>query len=59
MKDIFIWIFAITITLPILKFLNFTIVASWSWWIILAPFYGTFLISAGIMVIDKIRGKNE
>ena len=52
--DMFNIILVVAFTLPILKVLSFSPVAAWSWWIVLAPFYGTAIIAGIVMVVQKI-----
>jgi len=47
-------ILVVVFTLPILKLSSVSPVATWSWWLILAPFYGTPIIAGIVMIVQKI-----
>jgi hypothetical protein len=47
-------ILIVVFTLPILKILGVSPLDTWSWWLILAPFYMTPIVAGIVMIVQKI-----
>jgi len=47
-------ILIVVFALPILKSLGVSPLDTWSWWLILAPFYMTPIIAGIVMIVQKI-----